>query len=387
MSCAWYNPASYGSCAGDVAKSAARDAFGSIAQSFGQAADHAIGWLWMQLDAATAVHLGGQRFDLELGLTMEITGSVAVALFVIQVIQSVLRREPSGLTRAAKGLVVAFIAGGSAVAVVNLLLGATDGLSGGVVKAATGTDLAGLGRLVLGSSALTGSVSGSAALLLLSLACILATVIVYAALVVRKVLIVATAVFAPLAFAGSIADISVAWTRRWIETTTALIASKLILVLIFISGYGILIDGAKSASGSTGKVTQVISGVLVLFVAGLAPFMALRIVRFTGEQAHQLRFIATSTVGAVAVGRVAERAARLPPPAAASAAGGPQPGTHRLTCRARSQPGPATATGRFDGGRRWPRERASATGRGSRAQRVPLRRLISSRGSPRGRTR
>ena len=132
---------------------------------------------------------------------------------------------------------------------------------------------------------------GAAALLLLSLACIVATVIVYFALVIRKVLIVVTAIFAPLAFAGSLADITVSWTRRWIETTVALIVSKLILILIFVAGYGILIEGVGQAgSGTTQKVTQVISGILVLFLAGFAPWSALKIVHFTGEHAHPVSY-------------------------------------------------------------------------------------------------
>jgi hypothetical protein len=328
MTCEWYNPATYGQCAGDAAKAAAGDAFNAIAESFGQAADHAVSWLWGQMSAASAVHLGGAGFNLELGITAAIAGVVAVGLFAIQIIQSVLRREAGGLARAMKGLVVAFIGGGVAIAVVNLLLQATDDLCAGVVQAATGTDITGLGRLVLGTGALTGAVGGSAALLLLSLACIVATVIVYFALVVRKVLIVVTAIFAPLAFAGSLADVTVSWTRRWIETTLALIVSKLILILIFIAGYGILIEGVGQAgSGTTQKVTQVISGVLVLFLAGFAPWSALKIVHFTGEHAHQIHSLGSSTVaGAATGGRMAQKAApyfsRLAVPAAAGTVAG-----------------------------------------------------------------
>jgi hypothetical protein len=347
MTCEWYNPATYGQCAGDAAKAAAGDAFNAIAESFGQAADHAVSWLWGQMSAATAVHLGGAGFNLELGITAAIAGVVAVGLFAIQIIQSVLRREAGGLARAMKGLVVAFIGGGVAIAVVNLLLQATDDLCAGVVQAATGTDITGLGRLVLGTGALTGAVGGSAALLLLSLACIVATVIVYFALVVRKVLIVVTAIFAPLAFAGSLADVTVSWTRRWIETTLALIVSKLILILIFIAGYGILIEGVGQAgSGTTQKVTQVISGVLVLFLAGFAPWSALKIVHFTGEHAHQIHSLGSSTVaGAATGGRMAQKAApyfsRLAVPAAAGTTAG-----SALVGGSAASSGPLSRTGR-----------------------------------------
>jgi type IV secretion system protein TrbL len=261
----------------------------------------------------------------------------------------VVSREPF------KGLVVAFIGGGVAIAVVNLLLVATDDLCAGVVQAATGTDITGLGKLILGTGALTTAVGGAAALLLLSLACIVATVIVYFALVIRKVLIVVTAIFAPLAFAGSLADITVSWTRRWIETTVALIVSKLILILIFVAGYGILIEGVGQAgSGTTQKVTQVISGILVLFLAGFAPWSALKIVHFTGEHAHQLHSLGASTVAGAAVsGRMAQKAApyfsRFAVPAAGGAAGAVAGSS--LVGATPGSSGPVTGPGGVPGGK------------------------------------
>ena len=52
---------------------------------------------------STAVQLGGTGFK-DLGIVVAITGTVAVGLFVIQVITSVLHRDPGGLARAANGL-------------------------------------------------------------------------------------------------------------------------------------------------------------------------------------------------------------------------------------------------------------------------------------------
>lgn len=314
-------PTQWTTCAGDVAKSVAGDAFDSIARSFGHAADHAVSWLWGQIGEATAVHLGGAGFTQDLGIVAAIAGVVAVGLFAIQLTQSVLRRDPGGLGRAVRGLLVAFIGGGVAIGVVNLLLAATDALSNGVTQVTFGTDIGGLGRLVIGGGALTSAVAGPAGLLLLSLACLAAVLIVYAALVVRKVLIVVTAVFAPLAFAGSLADITVSWTRRWIETTVALVFSKLVLVLVMVVGYGILIKGVGQAgTGATQEVTQVISGVLVLALAGFAPWLALKVVHFTGEHAQQLHGLGTSAVGGVAA---AGRSARKAAPYATAFAGGP----------------------------------------------------------------
>ena len=56
---------------------------------------------------------------------------------------------------------------------------------------------------------------------------------------VRKVLLILTAVFAPVAFAGSLSDITAGWVRKWIEYTVALIASKIVLVIVFVVGLGV----------------------------------------------------------------------------------------------------------------------------------------------------
>jgi hypothetical protein len=201
------------------------------------------------------------------------------------------------------------------VAVVNLLLAAVDALCNGVVQTAAGTDPVGLGQLVLGSAAtatlagMATGAGGAAGVLLLSLAILAAVVIVYVALVIRKVLIVITAVFAPLAFAGSLADITVSWTRRWIEMTVALVVSKLILILIFVVGYFMLVQGVGQAgTGVTQQITQLVSGAIVLALAGFAPWLALKVVHFTGDHAHQLHAMATTSAGgAIVAGRVGQK--------------------------------------------------------------------------------
>lgn len=306
MSCPW-NPVD---CVTGVAKSVASGAFASIARDFGKAADSAINWLWAQLGSATSVHLGGAGFSLDLGIVAAIAGTVAAGLFVIQLITAALRRDPGGLGRAVKGLLVAFLAGGAAIAVVNLLIGVTDDLSAGAVQAATGGFVEQMGHDILAGGAISAATANPDGMMLLSLAALAAVVVVWAALMVRKVLIVVTAVFAPLAFAGSMADITVAWTRRWVETTVALIVSKLILILIFVVGLGMVVDRVGQAgSGVTQTVTQTVSGMLVLALAGFAPWVALKVVHFVGDQTHHLHLLASSSsAGAARVYSAAQKA-------------------------------------------------------------------------------
>jgi type IV secretion system protein TrbL len=293
MACTPWNPIG---CVSDVAKSAAGDAFSSIAHDFGNTADSAVNWLWGQTSDATAVHLGGAGFSLDLGIVATIAATVAVGLFVIQLIASTLRRDPAGLGRACKGLVVAFIGAGVAIGATNLLLAAVDALSAGVVQAATGQTLPQLGHAILAGSTITGASSNPAGIIIFSLAALMAVAIVWAALTVRKVLIVISAVFAPLAFAGSLADITASWVRRWIEVTVALIVSKLILVIIFVVGMDMLVKGVGQAgTGHTQLATQAVSGLLVLAVAGFAPWLALKLVHWSGDQFHQIHGLATAS--------------------------------------------------------------------------------------------
>ncbi len=340
MSCSITDPLG---CLSSAAKSVAGDAFAAIAHDFGNAADSTINWLWGQLSDATAVRLGGPGFNLDLGIVAAITGVVAVGLFVIQLAASVLRRDAGGLARATKGLFIAFLAGGAAVGVTNLALSAVDSLSAGVVRVAMGSTIDQMGRKLLAGDAVLG-VGNPAGMFLLSIVAIAASVIVWAALLVRKALIVVSAVFAPLAFAGSLADVTVGWTRKWIEVMAALIISKLVLVIVFIVGWGILDAGVGQAgSGTTQTITQTATGLLILTLAGFAPWMALKLVHFGDDQFHRLHLLAgTTVVGARTVAAAPQKLATWKATAASFGAGGAA-GTSRTSDAANGQAPVASA--------------------------------------------
>ncbi|HET9444514.1 MAG TPA: hypothetical protein VFO65_14390, partial [Acidimicrobiales bacterium] len=280
--------------------SLAGESFTNMARTVGRLADAAINWLWGQISVASAVTLGGPGFDRQLGIVAAIAGVVAVGLFAVQLTASALRRDAGGLARALKGLVVAFIGAALAIGVTNALLSATDSLASGVVRTATGGSIEEMGRALFVADAFSRSTGNPAGVILLSVASLAATTMVWAALMVRKVLIVVSAVFAPLAFAGSLADITTAWTRRWIEVTLALIVSKLVLVIIFVVGLGMLVgDVGRADAGGTQTVTQIASGVLVLALAGLAPWFALKLVHWSGGEFHHLHSLASTSTGGV----------------------------------------------------------------------------------------
>jgi type IV secretion system protein TrbL len=275
--------------AGNIGGHIADDAFSKMAHSFGDAAASSVNWLWRQLNEATTINLSSAGITRDLVATGAIAGILCTGLFVIQVITSALRREPGGLARGVRGLFIAIVASTFAIAATKIVLVAVDELSAGVVKFATGSNIDGLGsRFAIASN--LAAINNPAGLLLFSLVILAAVVIVWAAMMIRKMLIIVAAVMTPLAFAGGAADITRSWVRRWIEFTAALIASKLLLVIMLMIGLSVF-EGAgmaeSSGHSSPGQVgTQLATGSVLLLLAGLAPWIAIKMFHFAGDSLH-----------------------------------------------------------------------------------------------------
>jgi len=264
---------------------AADDAFANMAGWFGQAADQATAWLWAQIGSATAINLNSPQLRTDLLATGAIAVTLTLGLFLIQVIASVLRREPAGLGRAVKGLVIALVMSVFAFSVTKILLAVVDQLSEGLVRYTMGTDIAGLGkRLALGSIEW---VTNPGLVLIFSLVILAAVAVVWGAMVIRKMLIIIAAVLTPLAFSGATADITAGWVRRWIEFMAAMIASKLLLVIIFMIGVSVMEGAGMAAQPGPGQqLTQIATGSLILLLAGFAPWAAIKMFHFTGDALH-----------------------------------------------------------------------------------------------------
>jgi len=236
------------------------------------------------MSSSTSISFGGTNFELDLGIVSAIAAVVCVGLFIVQLVLSALQRDGTGIGRALRGLVVATVGCAVTLAGLDLLLAAVDQLCAGVVSVATGDSIATLGTKIIEPAMFTGLLAGPGAILILSLIAIVAVAVVWFALVVRKMLIIITAIFAPLAFAGGVADLSRGWVRKWLEAMLALVFSKLILILIFVIGLGVLGGmGSSSSAGGLSGITSDITGLLILLVAGLSPWMALKLVHFTGD--------------------------------------------------------------------------------------------------------
>jgi type IV secretion system protein TrbL len=263
------------------ATGAADSAFSHIAGCFGMAAMNATTWLWQQIDDATTLDLGSPALAKEMVATASIAGVLCLGLFLIQVIASVLRREPGGLGRAVRGLFVSFLGSALALAATRVLLGAVDALSDGVVRYTMGTNIAGLGSKLTFTK--LASIANPAVTLIFAVVIIGAVVVVWAAMMIRKMMLLIAAVLAPLAFAGATSDLTRSWVRKWTEFVAAMVVSKLLLVIILSIGVAVLDSAGQVGSGATQVGTQLAAGSLILLMGGFAPWVAIKMFSFAGD--------------------------------------------------------------------------------------------------------
>lgn len=278
------SPVCVATAALNLPSSVADSAFSHMAGAFGVTAGNAASWLWQQLDEATALDLSSPSILTEIAATASIAVVLCLALFTIQVITGTLRRDPGALGRAFTGLVISFVGSALALATTRLGLGAVDSLSAGFVQYTAGTNIAGLGSKL--QFVALANIESPVTTFLFSVVIIAAVVVVWAAMMIRKMTLLIAAVLAPVAFSGATADITRSWARRWVEMVCALVASKLLLVIILSIGVAVL-DGAGQAGGGVGQAsTQLAAGSLILMLGGFAPWASIKMFSFAGESLY-----------------------------------------------------------------------------------------------------
>ena len=270
--------------AGEAAGTLVSAPFDWLAQGMG----HAAGWMfeavWTVFDSTTMVDVTSSQFTKVYNILFGIAVFVMLIFFCLQLITGLIRRDPTALTRAALGLAKSILGSFVALALLATALEITDQLCIGIVNAA-GTNMEQMGdRIALLTAGLVGinvAAPGAGAILTIFIAglAIGAAGIVWISLLVRKALLLVAIVFAPVALAGSSWDHTRGWVSKWASFVIALILSKVVLVVIFLLATAQVsapIDGdIQSASDS-------IAGVVLMLMAGFAPYMTYKAINFMG---------------------------------------------------------------------------------------------------------
>ena len=270
--------------AGDAAGSLVTAPFDWLAQAMGGAAAWMFESVWAIIDTTTLVDVTSKEYTQVYNILFGIAVFAMLAFFMLQVIGGMIRREPAALSRAVLGLAKSILGSFVALALLATALELTDQLCIGIVSAA-GTNMEEMGDrialLAAGIGGLSIAAPGAGAIVTIFIAglAIGAAVVVWISLLIRKALLLIAIVFAPVALAGSSWDQTRGWAGKWAQFVIALILSKVVLVVIFL-----LATAQVSApiDGDLKSISEPIAGVVLMLMAGFAPYMTYKAISFMG---------------------------------------------------------------------------------------------------------
>ncbi|MBF4768608.1 conjugal transfer protein TrbL [Nocardioides agariphilus] len=275
--------------AGDAAGAVVTAPFDWLAQGMGGAAEWMFTSVWKVIDTTTFVDVTSGEYTKVYNIMFGVGVFVMLGFFMLQVIGGMIRREPAALSRAALGLAKSILGSFVALALLGTALEITDQLCIGIVNAA-GTNMNEMGDkvavLAAGLGAINLSAPGAGAILtiFLSSLAIVGAMVVWISLLIRKALLLIAIVFAPIALAGSSWDHTRTWVSRWATLLIAMILSKVVLVVIFL-----LATAQVSApiDADLESVSQPMSGVVLMLMAGFAPYLTYKAIAFMNFDMYQ----------------------------------------------------------------------------------------------------
>ena len=270
--------------AGDAAGALISAPFDWLAQAMGAAA----GWLfeavWSVFDTTTLVDVSSEGYVSVYNLVFGIAVFIMLLFFCLQLITGLVKRDPTALSRAALGLAKSVLGSFVVITLTGLALEIVDQLSIGIIQAAGETTESMGDKITLLAAGLAGiniAAPGVGAIITIFLAglAISAAAIVWLSLLIRKALLLVAIVFAPLAFSGASWDASRGWISKWAMFVIALIASKLVLVVMFLVA---ITQVSAPIDGDLASISDPIAGVVLMAMAAFAPYLTYKFIAFVG---------------------------------------------------------------------------------------------------------
>lgn len=279
----------------DALKGVGNGIFNQIGAWVADGAGWLMGRVVKAIDTSTSPRLDGKGFVRQYRKMTEIAVVLAAAMLLLAVLEGLAQGSAGMLARAAfVNLPLAFIGAGVAFVVVQLLIGATDGLSH-AISSSTGNDgerffedaikslsvAGGAAGQTIGNSTGANPAGGAVGsvevpLFVTFLAAVIgafAAFFVWIELLMRDAAIYAVALFVPLSLAASIWPRWSGALRRTVELMVVVIASKFVIVAI-------ISLAASLAAENAGQVEQILAAAALMLLASFAPVVLLRLVPF-----------------------------------------------------------------------------------------------------------
>ncbi len=203
---------------------------------------------------------------------------VAIGLFMCACIIGAVRGDPHILNRAVASTGTAIFGSFVALALLQMVLTAADGIADAF------GDGAPLGASLVAQLRALPAQGNFALDMVLSLLVALFSFALFLVLYIRKIAIIAVAVFVPLYLAGQPAMSSRNWMKRAVEILAALIFTKPVIYAIFTLGTNMASDSTGSAVDQT---LTILGGVVVMAAAVFTPLALLYVIGMADVQLMQ----------------------------------------------------------------------------------------------------
>ncbi|QQT68744.1 conjugal transfer protein TrbL [Brevibacterium casei] len=276
--------------AGDTVASVVIAPFEWMAEAMGGTAKWMFEGIWELFHTTTLVDITSDEYLGVYNMVFGIAVLLTFAFFCLQLIGGLIRREPGALGRAATGMAKSILGAFILVTITATLLEITDQLSLGLINA-SGNTIEEMGDriagLVVGLSVASISAPGIGILvtIFLGFLAICGALIVWFSLLIRKALLLVLVVLGPIALAGAGWDVTRGWFAKWASFVIALIVSKLIVVLVFLVA---ITQVSAPIDMDLASIADPIAGVVLMLVAGFAPYLAFKLLAFAGADMYHL---------------------------------------------------------------------------------------------------
>ncbi len=263
---------------GGAVAGAARSAVDPLLEQFARLPVFLMKQFAQVLNSASGLSLGDVQTSSAWQISLYVSGSVAFLVLLLQTASIAVGRDGAGLGFAVRGLVRYAVSIAAIVGLASAGLAAADGVSSYIVAATFG-DTAGLQSkmavLFGGQALISGGGAGLVFMFLFAFVIAALTLLLWVELFIRNAAIVVLVVTSPIAAAGSMHQATSSWAKKTMSWTIAFIVMKPVLFLCLAIGV--------TRFGEATDLTRVLLGGAILAVAGITPFMLLKLFSFVDD--------------------------------------------------------------------------------------------------------
>jgi len=269
-----------GNLLGGVASSGINSILSGLSQWVASGAEWLLAQIGNVLISTTTIDLSGGWFESHYLEMTKLAGLVVLPLLLVSTMQAVYQQSASQLIRAfLVQLPLALLLGVVAVQIVSLCLSATDAMCTAVAGgsgSAVSAMLTGVSNGLM--DALADPTMASFVLVLVGLLVAVAAFVLWLELLVRAAAVYVAVLFLPLALATLVWPSISHWCRRLVETLTALILSKFVIVATLSLAASALASGTAGTGNSGAGFASVLAGGALLVLATFVPFSILKLI-------------------------------------------------------------------------------------------------------------